>query len=108
MNVGVGLYVYHSARSKKLVNFLSDLNVSISYDKVIDIKKDIAANIMEKSKEVDGVFVSSSLVKNWPTCFAIDNTDLKMDTVDGKDQLYGTAIAVYQQLLQNQAKVPIF
>ena len=37
-NVGVGLYLYHSTRSKKLVKFLSDLNVSISYDKIIDIK----------------------------------------------------------------------
>ena len=38
LNFGVGLYLYHSARSKKLVRFLSDLNVSISYDKIIDIK----------------------------------------------------------------------
>ena len=28
-NVGVGLYLYHSTRSKKLVKFLSDLNISI-------------------------------------------------------------------------------
>ena len=29
LNNGVGLYVYHSTRSNKLVKFLSDLNVSI-------------------------------------------------------------------------------
>ena len=29
--------------------------------------------------------------------FAIDNTDLQMDTPDGKRQLHGTAMAVYQQ-----------
>ena len=40
--------------------------------------------------------------------FAIDNTDLKIDTVNGNDQLHETAIAVYQQQLQNQKKVPIF
>ena len=44
LNVGVGLYVYQSTRSKKVVKLLSDLNVSISYDKVIDTKKGIAAN----------------------------------------------------------------
>ena len=33
---------------------------------------------------------------------------IKFDTVDGKVQLHGTAIAVYQQELQNQTKVPIF
>ena len=32
-----------------------------------------------------------------PIFFAIDNTDMKIDTVDGKNQLHGTAIAVYQQ-----------
>ena len=85
-----------------------DLNVSISYDKIIDIKKDIPANIIESSKENEGIFVPSSLVNNEPMFFAIDNTDLKIDTVDGNDQLHGTAIAVYQQKLQNQKKVPIF
>ena len=57
----------HSTRSRKLVKFLSGLNISRSCDKVIDIKKDIAANIIEKSKEHDCVFVPSSLVKNEPT-----------------------------------------
>ena len=75
-----------------------DLNVSISYDKIIDIKKDIPANIIESSKENEGIFVPSSLVNNEPMFFAIDNTDLKIDTVDGNDQLHGTAIAVYQQV----------
>ena len=96
LNVGVGLYVNLSTRTNKLVKFLSDFNVSISYDKVIHIKKDIAAIIIEKSKEHDGAFVPLSLVNNEPTFFAIDNTDLKIDPVDGKDQFHGTAIAVYQ------------
>ena len=105
LNVGLGLYIYHSTRSKKLVKFLSDLNLSITYDKVIDIKKGIVTSIMKKSAENDGVFVPSSLSKNVPVFFAIDNTDLKIDTVDGKSQLHGTAIAVYQQQEYNQAKV---
>ena len=81
--VGVGLYVYHSARSKKLVKFLSDLNVSISYDKVIDIKKDIAANIIEKSKEHDNVFVPLSLVNSEPMIFVIDKADSKINKRKG-------------------------
>ena len=28
--------------------------------------------------------------------YTTDNTDLKIDTFDGKNQLHGTAIAVYQ------------
>ena len=67
---------------------------------------DIAANVIKKSKERDAVFVPSLLVNNEPTSFVINNTDLKINTADGKDQPQGTAIAVYQQL-QNQTKVPI-
>ena len=33
---------------------------------------------------------------------------LNIDTKDGKDQLHRTAIAVYQQQVQNQTKVFIF
>ena len=33
---------------------------------------------------------------------------LNIDTEDGKDQLHRTAIAVYQQQVQNQTKVFIF
>ena len=81
--MGVGLYVYHSARSKKLAKFLSDLNVSISYDKVIDIKKAIAANIIEKSKEHDNVFVPLSLVNSEPIIFVIDKADSKINRRKG-------------------------
>ena len=65
--------MYHTTRTKKPVKFLTDLNVTISYDKVTDIRKDIATNTIEESKENDGVFLPLSLVNNEPTFFAIDN-----------------------------------
>ena len=43
LNVGLGLYIYHVTRSKKLINFLSDLNISISYKKVTGIKKTLCS-----------------------------------------------------------------
>ena len=98
LNVGAGLYVYHSTKSKIL---LSHLNVSISYGKVIDIKKDIVTDVIEKSKERDGVFVPLSLANNEPTFVTTDNIDFKI-------RLQLGAIAVYQQQLQSQTKVPIF
>ena len=72
-----------------------NLNVSITYGKVIDINKDIAVNIIKKSKENDGVFVPLSFLNDEPAFFAIDNTDVKIDTVDGEDQLHATTITVY-------------
>ena len=74
------------------------------YDKVIDIKKDIAANIFEKSKEhVDGIFLPSPLINNERTFFA--NTDTNVEYSRWKRQLHRTAITVYQQQLKNQTKV---
>ena len=74
------------------------------YDKVIDIKKDIAANIFEKSKEhVDGIFLPSPLINNERTFFA--NTDTNVEYSRWKRQLHRTAITVYQQPLKNQTKV---
>ena len=106
LSVGVGLYVYHNTRSKKLINFLADLNIGINYKKVINLKKDIANAIKQQRLATDGVFVPVGFEKDQPTYFAIDNTDLKIDTPDGKNQLHGTAIAAYQQRkTQTQVKV---
>ena len=102
LNVGIGLYIYHVTRSKKLINFLSDLNISINYKKVTEIKKNIVQSVLVKRAENNGVFIPSSLTKNHPVYFAIDNTDLAIDTPDGKKQLHGTATAVYQQKIDTQ------
>ena len=96
LSVGVGLYLYHATRSKKRIKFFSDFNIGINYYKVIGINQDISNSIIEKCKENNVVFLRSTLSKNRPVFFAIDNTDLRIDTFDGRNQLHGTAIAVYQ------------
>ena len=60
LSVCVGLYFFHATRSKKLIKFFSNLNISINYDnydKVIGIKQDISNSIIEKCKENNGVFL---------------------------------------------------
>ena len=97
LNVGVGLYLNQTTRSKKLIDMFSGLNLSISYDKVIDIKKDVANAILEKRDENNGVFIPSCLFPSQRPFFAIDNTDMKIDTPTGKRQFHGTAMAAFQQ-----------
>ena len=75
LNIGFGLYIYHVSRSKKLVNFLSDLNLGANYQKVIDIKKDIVQAVVERKKANNGVFIPSTLKEGRPIYFAIDNVD---------------------------------
>ena len=97
LNVGLGLYVYHITRSKKLINFLSDINVGVNYHKITNIKKSIVDAVHAKRTENNGVFIPLTIDK-WSTVFfAIDNVDLTIDTPDGKRQLHGTGTAVYQQ-----------
>ena len=61
LNVGVGLYLHQTTRSKKLIDMFSGLNLSMSYEKVTDIKKDVANAIFEKRDESNGVFIPSCL-----------------------------------------------
>ena len=59
LNVCVGLYLHQTTRSKKFIDMFSSLNLSISYEKVIDIKKDVANAILEKRDENNAVFIPS-------------------------------------------------
>ena len=74
---------------------LSDLNLSISYNKVLKIKEDIASPLRDKIQE-NNVYFPFPLSQQEMLYFAIDNADLKIDTPDGKNQLHGTVIMAYQ------------
>ena len=51
----LGLYFHQVTRSKKLIDMMSDLNLSINYGKVMEIKKDVAKSIVERREENNGV-----------------------------------------------------
>ena len=89
LNIGLGLYMYHVFRSKKLVNLLFGLNLGTNYQKVINIKKDIVQAVLERKKANNGVFIPSTLKEGQPIYFAIDNVDLKIDTLMVKDNFMG-------------------
>ena len=74
---------------------LSDLNLLISYNKVLKIKEDIALTLRDKIQE-NNVYFPFPLSQQQMLYFAIDNADLKIDTPDGKNQLHGTVIMAYQ------------
>ena len=72
LSIGIGLYLYQHAKRKKLINFLSDLNISANYKRVIlHQKKDIANYIEMRQQENNGVFIPAGFQKNRPTFFAI-------------------------------------
>ena len=97
LNDALGLYVHQKSRSKNLCSFLSDLNLYVNYDKVCNIKSNLAKFIIKRTKENGGVYKPSSILEGNPVSSAIDNSDLQIDTPDGKGQLHDTATAIYEQ-----------
>ena len=57
----------------------------------------VVRKVRSKMAENDVVYIPSHLSPTNQVYFAIDNCDMKIDTPDGKDQLHGTAIAVFQE-----------
>ena len=51
LNAGAGPYLHQATRSKKITDTFSGLRLSISYENVTDIKKDVANAIFEKRDE---------------------------------------------------------
>ena len=69
--------------------------LKISLNKLLNTKSQL--KVLTEINNNDGVFIPRSISKDLPIYFAIDNTDLKIDTPDGQNQLHGTRIAVYQK-----------
>ena len=86
---------------------LSNMNLCINYERVQRIKDAVVRKVRSKMAENDGVYIPSHLSPTNQVYFAIDNCDLKIDTPDGKDQLHGTAIAVFQEQDVNYMPLPI-
>ena len=53
---------------KNLCNFLSDLNLSVNYDKVCNIKNNLAKSVIERKKEDGGVYKSSGILEQKKPC----------------------------------------
>ena len=71
--------------------------ISIDYDKLLNIKSQLADSVLTEMNNNNGVFIPKSISKDLPIYFAIDNTDRKINTPDGRNQLDGTEIAVYKR-----------
>ena len=97
LSVGLAINVHKQTRSKNLIDFLCDLNLCVSSNKLYQIQQDIATAINKEVKEKDGLYIPPSLNADVPKHFAIDNVDFGIDTPDGKKQLHGTVMVVYQE-----------
>ena len=63
-SVGLSLMIYKHSRSKHIINLLSDMNLTINYNKTWKIGRNIAEAIVKKMEDSDGVYVSPSIQKD--------------------------------------------
>ena len=95
--VGLGLHVHKETRSKKIINCLSDLRLSIDYDRVIKIETEISNSVTDIINKNNGVYVPHTILKDKAIHFAIDNADFHNDTPDGKGKFHSIGQILFQK-----------
>ena len=70
LSIAINIFIYHNTRSKKLINFISDLNTGLNYEKVISIKKAMTSSIQqnetaEMAYSVCWFFTWKNKICNW-------------------------------------------
>ena len=88
--------IYKRTRSTHIINLISDMNLTINYDKILKIETNITEAIVKKMEDSDGVYVPPSIQKECPIYFAVDHCDFQNGTPDGKHDFHGTVQTVYQ------------
>ena len=96
MNVGLGLLLHQSTRSKGLIDHLSELSLCSSYEKVLRIQTAMEESVAQRITENDGVYIPPLISPDPPVYLAIDNIHFKNNTRDGKGEFHGTSSIVYQ------------
>ena len=74
LNVGTGIYIHQKTRCRELINILSDLNISIDYDKLLNIKSQLADSVLTEINNNNGYLFQGLFLK---TCqFILPSTTL--------------------------------
>ena len=87
--------MHAQTRSKKLVNQLYELGLSVSYQRVDDIMNNLATSVCDHFKSV-GVVCPLSLQSGLFTVGAIDNLDHDTSSTTAQGSFHGTGISLFQ------------
>ena len=93
--VHIGLLIHSQTRQSNLVSYLYNLGLSISYERVFEIKN-LTANAICEQFKADRVVCPPKLRKNIFTTAAYDNIDHNPSSTTAKEAFYGTEISVFQ------------
>ena len=71
--------------------------MSIEYNRILRAEAQIKRGVLQRIEQNGGVYLPPDAVPGRRVFFAIDNIDFAEDTPDGKRNLHGTAMAIYQK-----------
>lgn len=91
----VGLQVHSLTRSKKLVNSLSTVGVSVNYKHVIELEN-LLAGAVSTHFEKEGIVCPPNLRKGLFTVGAFDNFDHNPSSISAQGSFHGTGMSVFQ------------
>ena len=64
--VGTNTYIHQKTRCRKLIDILSYLNISVDYDKLLNIDSQLADSVLTEINNNDGVYIPKSISKDLP------------------------------------------
>jgi len=91
----IGLSINTATRSKKLVNQLAQLGLSIKYDRVMELETTMAVSSCAHFMSI-GVVCPPNLRRGLFTVGALDNIDHNPSSTTSQGAFHGTAISVTQ------------
>ncbi|XP_032226529.2 uncharacterized protein LOC116609840 [Nematostella vectensis] len=95
--LAIGIAVHQAIRSKDIINFLHGFGMSVEYNKILRVEAQIENNVLQRMQQNGGTYLSPDIILGRRVFFAADNVDFAGDTPDGKRNLHGTAMAIYQK-----------
>ena len=96
----LGLCIYSRTRNEKLVDFLYEHGLSISYDRVLDIHNAIGDFVVERFVQ-NGVVCPLSIKRGVFTTVVVDNVDHNPTATSSKTSFHGTSISLFQHSPNN-------
>ena len=98
----IGINVHAISRSKKLIQQLYQMGLSISYDRVMELEDWLATSVCESFEE-DGVVFPASLRKGLFTVGALDNLDHNPTSTTSMTSFHGTAVSLFQFPIESRS-----
>jgi len=91
----VGLSLHTETRSKKLVDTMNKLGMSISYNRVLEVENQIGTAVCKRFLQ-EGLVCPAVLKKGLYTVGALDNIDYNPSSATAQGSFHGTGISIFQ------------